>query len=120
MLAPDQSPIHHVILAVRRLGPITPGIRGSQCHALWRATIWTAAAAEKQIQDSHHVVYNPSDDARVKWLLEWADVLEGSRRRIDSRLTDTMEFLCRFSAPRLCGKDYAAGECEPLTLAQGS
>ena len=115
MLPPDRSPVHRVVLAALALGLPTPVLRARHTHASWRAATWTAADQEGQLRSGG--TYSPSDDARIKWLLQWCDVLEGSRRAIDSRITDTMEFLCQFPSA-LSGKQLAAGES--LTLAQGS
>lgn len=120
MLPPDRSPVHRITLAARALGPITPILRGRYSHAQWRAAAWTAAAEEYDLKAADHIPYNPSDDGRIKWLLQWCDVLEGSRRAIDERLTATMEFLCHVPAP-VTGQHRAAADCrEALTLAQGS
>jgi hypothetical protein len=99
------------------LGSVTPVLRGRYSHAAWRARVWIAADEEVVIKCDLATPYNPSDDCRVKWLLQWCDVLEGSRRAIDERLTATCDFLCRIPAP-VSGKQRAAGET--LTLAQGS
>lgn len=117
MLPPDRSPVHRVVLAVRALGPITPVLRARYTHAAWRSSIWTAAADETAIKHDAAIFYNPSDDGRIKWLLQWCDVLEGSRRAIDERVTATCDFLCHIPAP-VTGKQRAAGET--LTLVQGS
>lgn len=52
-------------------------------------------------------------------MLQWCDVLEGSRRAIDDRITATMEFLCQIPAP-ITGKQRAAGEIRSETLTPGN
>lgn len=78
MLPPDRSPVHRVVLAARALGPVTPALRGRYSHAQWRAATSTANFEETSLK-APLIPYNPSDDGRVKWLLQWCDVLEGSR-----------------------------------------
>lgn len=118
MLSPDRSPLHRLVLRYRSSDPSDMMVRRTRHHSFCRAEIWTAAAVEHEELDAANVAYSPSDDFRVKWLLSWCDVLEGAQRRIDPRLTASMEFLCGFDRPTLSGKDRAAGE--HLTLAQGS
>ncbi|MBJ7396589.1 MAG: hypothetical protein JHC76_11140 [Akkermansiaceae bacterium] len=117
MPPPDHSPVHRVVLAARALGPITPNLRGRYSYPKWRATTWRAGADEFAIKVAARIDYNPSADVRIKWLLQWCEVLEGSCRAIDEHLTATMEFLCQIPPP-ISGKQRAYGET--LTLAQGS
>ena len=117
MLPPDRSPVHQVVLAVRALGTVTPVLRARYTHAAWRATIWKAAADETLIKQDAAIPYNPSADGRIKWLLQWCDVLEGTRRSIDDATTATCEWLCQITPP-VTAQHRACGEL--LTLAQGS
>lgn len=120
MLPPDRSPVHRVVMAALSIGEITHVLRARYSHASWRATVWDAAAQEVELKRDSPCSYNPSDDARIKWLLQWCDVLEGSRRAIEDRITASMEFVCQIPAP-ISGKQLACGERhETLTLAQGS
>lgn len=119
MLPSENSPLHCLILRLRTTDPSDTAVRRSQKHSFYRAEVWTAAAIEHEELADANVAYNPSDDFRVKWLLAWCDVLEGAQRRIDPRLTASMEFLCGFDRPTLSGKERSAGmHLEPL--AQGS
>ena len=121
MLSPNRSPIHKEVLSALEILDRSPlhHLRLHGSHACWRARTWNAASCEEAMLAADGVSYNPSDDGRVKWLLQFADVVEGTRRRIDQRVTDTMEFLCRMPAP-FTGRHRAAGEREPQTLTQGS
>ena len=120
MLPSDRSPVHRVVLATRALGPVTPALRGRYTHAELRAVIWKAAAQETDLKRDALIPYNPSADARIKWLLQWCDVLEGSRRSIEDSITACCDFLCQIPAPFTAKHREAGEKHETLTLAQGS
>lgn len=88
-------------------------------HARLRAEIWKAAAEETESLHWEGKAYEPLNDVRVRWMLEWCDVIAGTRRHIDNRLTSSVEFVTQRRPPMLSGRERAAG-AHLETLAQGS
>ena len=115
MLVPEQSPVHIVVAELEASHPRI--IRGDATPSKWRARIYRAAADECDLMIQTGTHYDPGCDARVRWALEWVDILEGTRRFHTPHLPATKDFLS-FKPASLSRKDSAAGETQ--TLAQGS
>jgi len=115
----DTSPLTRL---VRELDDgLSPSIHRQKLDPMSiRERIYRAAADELAYKSNLGLSYDPVCDARFTWLLQWAEVLEGIRRRIDRDIDACMRFLFMPVDHLLTGKDYASGERrEPLTLAQG-
>ena len=119
MSSSDASPLTNLVYEIDRIPkPQAPNAYCIMPPRLWRARIYRAAADETEWKYRINVPYDPSGDARVQYLLEWADILEGTRRRFSHGIEATMRFLFMPCEDFLSGKDLAAGETR--TLAQGS
>lgn len=94
--------------------------RGKLTPMAIRERIYRATAEELAWKIREGRTYDPAGDLRFQWLLQWAEVLEGSRRRIDPNVDAGMRYIFLPVDSLLTAKDYAAGERrEPLTLVQG-
>ena len=125
MMPPSDSPVWSSVEFFQRIASdrtfriyYTP-----RDHARLRSLVWASAAEESDSQNLEGIAYEPSDDVRVRWMLEWCDVIAGSRKQVDQRLVDSLDFMRqRATPPAMTGKDRAAGahlEFETQTLAQG-
>jgi hypothetical protein len=93
--------------------------RGGMTPMQIRERIYRAAADEMAYKASLGCVYDPAGDARFRWLLEWADIVEGTRRQFTYGLESSMRFIFMPVDSLLTGKNYAAGERrEPTSLVQ--
>jgi hypothetical protein len=101
-------------------GPTPQSLRSRILPIDVRERIYRAAADECAYKRRSGRAYDPACDLRFRWLLQWAEVLEGIRRRIDHDVDAGMRFVFLPVEYMLTGKDYAAGEKrESHTLAQG-
>lgn len=115
----DKSPLTSLIRQIEALDPPHRGrVITVQPAMLWRAQIYQTTAAEIEWKHRINVPYDPTGDIRLKYLLEWADIVEGTRRSFSHGIEATMRFLFMPREDFLSGKDLAAGETR--TLAQGS
>lgn len=128
MLPPDQSPLHAVVLPLwetqRHQGHLRSALqsrRHLQELATLRRRLWLAALQEMEANfAASRTYYDPGRDARFEWAAQFLDVLDGSRPAVDADVHARCEFKLERATPPLSGRDRAAGERTPTTLAQGS
>lgn len=120
MSLPDSSPVRTAVEFFSRFGEADQEFRKQyhrRDHARLRSKVWEAAADEAESKHWEGIPYEPLDDVRVRWMLDWCDVIAGTKRHVDDRLQSSLEFMLQRGCP-ISGKALAAGE--PPTLAQGS
>lgn len=102
-------------------GPSPFMLRGKMSAVDARIRIYRAASEELAYKQSLGRAYDPAADSRFKWLLEWAEVLEGVRQRFTPGLHSCMRFLFMPVDQLLSPRDLQAGERpEPTqTLCKG-
>lgn len=112
MLPPDSSPVWSSVEFFERIATDRSfrDYYAPRDHARLRNLVWASASEESDFQHLDGIPYEPADDVRVRWMLEWCDVIAGFKKQVDDRLTSSVEFLRQTGTPQLSGKDRAAGE----------
>ncbi|MES2924184.1 MAG: hypothetical protein V4819_21720 [Verrucomicrobiota bacterium] len=118
----SDSPVNTTLPFFLRMGESDGIFRANykpRDHARLRSKVWEAAADEADALHLSGKTYEPLDDMRVRWMLDWCDVIAGTKRGVDDGLAASMEFALQRKPPTLSGRERAAG-AHLETLAQGS